>query len=124
MAGFNAFGEFFKQKRLALGLALREFCRENGLDWGNLSRIERGMSAPPKSRKALEACAKALRLKPGSEDWAAFFDLAAISAGVIPEAVMNDETLVAKLPLVFRTLQGKKLTDKQLRDLANVIRKA
>ena len=123
MAG-NAFGAFFKQKRLALGLALREFCRQNHFDWGNLSRIERGVSAPPKSRKALEAYAKALRLKPQSEDWTAFFDLAAISAGVIPEAIMNDEALAAKLPLVFRTMQGKKLTNKQLRDLAEVIRKA
>ncbi len=120
----NAFGEFVKGKRLALGIALREFCRDNGLDWGNLSRVERGVSAPPKSQKALEAYAKALCLKPSSEDWTTFFDLAAISAGVIPEAVMKDEALVAKLPLVFRTLQGKKLTDKQLRDLAKVIREA
>lgn len=120
----NAFGAFFKEKRLALGLALREFCRENSLDWGNVSRIERGVSAPPKSREALEVYAKALRLKPGSDDWTAFFDLAAISAGIIPNAIMNDEALVAKLPLVFRTIQGKKLTDQQLRDLAEVIRKA
>ena len=124
MAKMNAFGEFFKQTRLALGLSLREFCRENGLDWGNVSRLERGVSSPPKSRKALEAYAKALCIKEGSEEGRTFFDLAAISAGVIPEAVMNDEELVAKLPLVFRTIQGKKLTDKQLRDLAEVIRKA
>ncbi len=120
----NAFGEFFKSKRLALGLSLREFCRENRLDWGNVSRIERGVSAPPKSREALETYAKALRIKSGSEDWTAFFDLAAISAGIIPDAIMDDEALVAKLPLVFRTMQGKKLTEKQLRDLAEVIRKA
>ena len=120
----NAFGEFCKERRMALGLALREFCRENRLDWGNLSRIERGVSAPPKSREALGFYAKALRLKPGSDDWTAFFDLAAISAGIIPNAIMNDETLVAKLPLVFRTIQGKKLTDQQLRDLAELIRKA
>jgi len=103
---------------------LREFCRENRLDWGNVSRIERGVSAPPKSREALETYAKALRIKSGSEDWTAFFDLAAISAGIIPDAIMDDEALVAKLPLVFRTMQGKKLTEKQLRDLAEVIRKA
>ncbi len=43
---------------------------------------------------------------------------------VIPNAIMNDKELVAKLPLVFRTIQGKKLTDRQLRNLAEVIRKA
>ena len=124
MAKANAFGDFAKQKRLGLGVSLREFCRENGLDWGNISRIERGVSSPPKSRKALEEYVKALKIKQGSDDWDTFFELAAISAGIIPEAVMKDEALVAKLPLVFRTIQGKKLTDKQLRDLAEVIRKA
>ena len=124
MAHGNAFGEFVKQKRLALGLALREFCRENALDWGNLSKIERGRMSPPKSPKALAEYAKALKIEKGSEDWRTFFDLAAISAGIIPDAIMSDEALVAKLPLVFRTIQGKKLSDKQLRNLAEVIRKA
>jgi len=120
----NAFGTFFKEKRLALELSLREFCRENRLDWGNVSRIERGVSAPPKSRKALETYAKALGIKPGSDDWTAFFELAAISAGMIPDNIMSDEALVAKLPLVFRTIQGAPLTDEELRNLAETIRKS
>jgi len=124
MTRVNAFGEFFKEKRLALGLALREFCRENAFDWGNLSKIERGRMSPPKSLKALAEYAKALKIEEGSEDWRTFFDLAAISAGIIPDAIMSDEALVAKLPLVFRTIRGKKLTDGQLRDLAEAIRKA
>ena len=35
------FGEFFKQKRIVLGMTLRQFCAENGLDPGNISKIER-----------------------------------------------------------------------------------
>ncbi len=120
----NVFGEFFKQKRLALGLTLREFCRKNRFDWGNVSRLERGVSAPPKNSDVLEGYARALQIRPDTDDWKAFYDLAAISAGVIPNAIMNDKELVAKLPLVFRTIQGKKLTDRQLRNLAEVIRKA
>jgi len=27
-----AFGDFFKRKRMELGLTLREFCRKNGFD--------------------------------------------------------------------------------------------
>ena len=30
----TTFGAFFKKRRMALGLTLREFCHENGLDAG------------------------------------------------------------------------------------------
>ena len=33
----KTFGNFFKQKRISLGLTLREFCRINELDPGNIS---------------------------------------------------------------------------------------
>ena len=34
---------------------------------------------------------------------------------------MSDSQLVEKLPLIFRTMRGKKVTDKQLDELAEVI---
>jgi len=120
----NAFGEFAKEKRLSLGLSLREFCRKNSFDWGNFSRIERGVSAPPKSREVQERYARALQIKEGTEEWQTFLDLAAISAGNIPERIMSDEELVAKLPMVFRTISGKALTPQKLRELTEMIRKA
>lgn len=124
MALTNAFGEFAKEKRLSLGLSLREFCRKNSFDWGNFSRIERGVSAPPKSREVQERYARALQIKEGTEEWQTFLDLAAISAGNIPERIMSDEELVAKLPMVFRTISGKALTPQKLRELTEMIRKA
>jgi transcriptional regulator with XRE-family HTH domain len=124
MGSSTNFGGFVKAKRMALGLSLREFCRQNSLDWGNLSRIERGVSQPPKSREVLENLAHALRIEEGSEDWQTFMELAAISAGRIPDRIMNDEELLAKLPLVFRTIEGRKLTPDELRDLAETIRDA
>ena len=50
MKTMPAFGEFFKVKRQALGLTLREFCLKHKLDPGNLSRMERGLLAPPQNR--------------------------------------------------------------------------
>lgn len=122
--GTNAFGAFFKKRRLELGLTLRAFCRENGLDIGNTSKVERGLLHPPKTRLVLENYAKALKLKQGSEDWEAFFELAAISAGRIPERIMDDPELLAKLPLVFRTVSGKGLSEEKLRELVDLIRNA
>lgn len=63
------FGAFFRARRNALGLSLREFCRQSGLDPGNISRLERGLLPPPRSPDILLAYATALKLAPKSHDW-------------------------------------------------------
>ncbi len=118
----STFGAFFKARRATIGLTLREFCRENGLDPANMSRIERDLLPPPSDRSRLEQYAQFLGLDPKSDDWYAFFDLAAAARGRIPEYVMSDEVLVAKLPLVFRTMRERRLSKRQLEDLAKKIR--
>ena len=122
MKSRGAFGEFFKAKRMALGLTLREFCLKHKLDPGNMSRMERGLLPPPQSRERLEQYAKSLELKQGSDDWYALFDLAAAAKGRIPDELLEDKELVSKLPLVFRTLRGQRITDKQLDELVKKIR--
>ena len=116
------FGEFFKTKRQALGLTLRDFCLKYELDPGNLSKLERGLLPPPQDRDVLEKYAKCLGLKSGSDDWYAFFDLAAAAKGRLPAELMEDEEVVAKLPLVFRTLREKRITDKALDELVRKVR--
>ena len=116
------FGEFFKAKRQALGLTLREFCLKHQLDPGNLSRLESGLLPPPQDRKRLEEYAKYLELRQGSDNWYTFFDLAAAAKGRLPAELLEDEQLVAKLPLVFRTLRGKRLTSKQLDELLKKVK--
>ena len=70
----------------------------------------------------LEKYAKALELKSGSDDWYTFFDLAAAAKGRLPEELLEDKEVVEKLPLVFRTLRGKRLTEQQLNELVKTIR--
>lgn len=118
----SAFGEFFKAKRQALGLTLREFCLKHRLDPGNMSRLERGLLAPPQGRDRLEEYAKCLGLKKENDDWYAFLDLAAAAKGRIPHELLEDKDLVAKLPLLFRALRGKRLTSKRLDDLVREVR--
>jgi len=118
----SAFGEFFKAKRQALGLTLREFCFKHKLDPGNMSRLERGLLPPPRDENRLAEYAKYLGLKAGSDDWYAFLDLAAAAKGRIPTELLEDEDLVVKLPLIFRALRGKRLTDKRLDDLIKKVR--
>ena len=123
MAGRGRFGSFFKQKRIELGLTLREFCRKNGYDPGNISKIERGVLPPPHGDELKEKYATALQLKRGTDDWLTFFDLAAAELGQVPEDIMSDEELLRRLPLLFRTVRGSELTEEKLRELIEAIRK-
>lgn len=116
------FGAYFKELRLKTGLTLREFCLKHGLDPGNLSRLERGLVTPPQGREKLEEYAQFLGLKKGSDEWYQFFDLASTEAGRIPEDVLSDEEVVAKLPLLFRTLRGQKVPEDKLDELIRKIR--
>ncbi len=122
MRYLEVFGEFFKVRRQALGLTLRVFCLKHKLDPGNMSRLERGLLPPPQHRDRLKEYARYLDLKKGSDDWYTFFDLAAVSKGRIPSELMEDEKVVAKLPLIFRTLRGKRFTNGRLDGLVRKIR--
>ena len=108
------FGELVKDKRIAQGRTLRQFCAENEVDPSNWSKIERNVNPPPKDTKTLAKWAKALGLKPESSEWQDFMDQADIARGQIPREIMSDEKLLAKLPVFFRTVRGAELTEKEL----------
>ena len=76
MSSTIRFGDYFRQRRKALGLSLREFSRRNGFDQGNVSKLERNILAPPRSARLLESYAKALKLETGSSEWEILFRLA------------------------------------------------
>ena len=118
------FGEFFKACRIANGKTLRQLCIENGLDPGNISKLERGLLPPPQSREKLEEYAGYLKIKKGSDDWYTFFDLAAAETGRIPEDIMTKEKIEDKLPILFRTLRGQKVSDENLEKLIKMLRDA
>ena len=101
------FGSFFRGKRLAMRLTLREFCRRNGLDPGNISRMERGVQPPPQSHEVLETYAKTLNLLPGSEERQLFFELAAAETGRIPQQALKDRTAKEQLSKAIRDLRPR-----------------
>jgi transcriptional regulator with XRE-family HTH domain len=123
MSAASKFGELFKELRVRKKMTLREFCIENGFDAGNISKLERGLLPPPESHEKLATYAKALGLREGSDDWYEFFDQAAVARGHIPATVMGDEELVARLPFVFRTLSGKRVTPDQVDELIKLIKR-
>jgi len=104
----DGFGQFFRNRRTALGLSLSEFCRQNGFDKGNISRLERGLKKAPKSEEILQTYADALQLERDSEDWKVFMGHAAIARGKLPTAVSDERA--ADVEEMFRKL-GRRLHD-------------
>jgi len=118
------FGEYFKASRIAIKKTLRQFCIGNGLDPGNISKLERSLLPPPQSREKLEEYAGYLKIKKGSDGWYTFFDLAAAETGKIPDDIMAKEKIEDKLPILFRTLRGQKVSDENLEKLIKILRNA
>jgi transcriptional regulator with XRE-family HTH domain len=105
MAIAKTFGDLFKLKRIEKGLTLREFCRINGFDPGNVSKIERGLFQPPQSKEMLSKYATALGIEEGSED------------------IVANEELMTALPVLFRRVRNKTLDEKGLENIIKAIKR-
>jgi transcriptional regulator with XRE-family HTH domain len=116
----KTFGICFKEKRVNLGLTLRKFCEKHDIDPGNLSKLERGLLPPPKD-ELLKKYASYLKIKQGSNDWYEFFDLASAETGRMPKELRENE-IVARMPFLFRTIRGKKISKEKLDKLINLIK--
>lgn len=121
MSVAKTFGKFFKQKRIALGLTLREFCRLNGFDPGNISKIERGLLPPPQTTDKRLQYARALGIEEGTDDWLEFCDLATTSAGKIPPDMVSNTEVMNALPVLFRSVRRKDLDEEDLKKLIESI---
>ncbi len=106
MSTSKTFGAFFRARRKTFGLTLSEFCRRNGFDKGNISRLERSLVPPPQVRELLETYAKALKLEDGSGSWETFFELAAVETGRIPSILLEDQHALRKLPGLLRQIRA------------------
>ena len=120
---YTNFGDFFSAKRKVLRKTLREFCRENGFDPGNISKLERGLLSPPKSKEKRLQYALALGINEGSDDWLEFCDLATISAGKIPADIVSDKELLGAVPLLFRSIRKDGIGDEKIQELLKTIKK-
>jgi len=120
----SPFGSFFKELRIRQEMTLRQFCNAHGYDPGNISKLERGLLPPPESDAKLTEYAKALRIRRGSDAWYQFFDLARAARGKLPPELLRKRDVVARLPLLFRTLRGQKVSEQKLNELIEMIRRA
>lgn len=119
----NKFGTFLKELRLENKLSLRKFCIKAEADAGNISKIERGVIAPPGS-EIIKRYAAALGLSAGSDNWINLFDLAATESGKIPSDIISNSKAAKLLPAFFRTLRNASLDEDKMLKLAEKIKEA
>ena len=117
------FHELFKTKRMEIG-TVREFAKRAGLDVAYVSRLENGVTLPPRDGRKLAKLALALGLKQESEDWQEFMDLAAVAKNELPEDLRDDERVASVLPAFYRTLRNKDLDEAELWRLLDLIRES
>jgi transcriptional regulator with XRE-family HTH domain len=108
--------------RLAAGLGLQEFCRRAGQDAGNYSRIERGLTHPPRDHRKLEPVRAALGLDAESDDWTYLLTLADLEWGALPRRLLTDEAVRPLLPALLHGLANHPMTEQQVKALLSVIR--
>ena len=75
------------------------------------------MLAPPREHEKLEVYERALGVTPDSPESRELRRLAALQRGELPPAVLADKELMAKLPALFRTLEGDPVDEHLLDDL-------
>lgn len=117
----QTFGEFFRQKRISLGLTLRTFCERYHYDPGNISKLERNIISPSIDEEKLEGYAIALKIPRESAEWALFFDLAHTAKGAIPKDLRKDPRVLSILPAFYRTARGEKLDRKKINQLIKLL---
>ena len=122
--GGGVFGEFFKNRRMSLGMTLRGFCSKNGFDPSNVSKIERGVWPPPEGDEDRKKYAQALGLRPGSPDWQRFMDLASAGTGTFKVRNVTDEDVLERLPVLFRSVDKADLSAEQLDRIIEFVKKS
>lgn len=100
---------------------MRDFCAQNGLDSSNWSKVERGVNPPPGDITLLERLADFFGLAGSNK--LAFMDEAALQRREIPADVADHAILQRALPAFFRAAQGHELSEKELQNLAEHIKK-
>lgn len=116
------FGDYVRDKRLEKEITLRNFCRLTSWDPSNWSKIERGKNKPPKGLPVLREIANVLDIKENSDEWDTLLGLA--TAGHVPKEIVDDEEVLNKLPIFFRTIRGEKPTTEELEKLIEIIRES
>ena len=110
-------GEFIREKRLQAGYGLREFAGLVGILPSNYNNMEKGRASPPQEKARLDQIAETLGIEEGSEDYHRLMDLAVKGKDKLPADVQEYAKANEFVPVLLRTIENRKLTKQQFRQL-------
>lgn len=117
----KSFGQQLKEFRLRARFTLRRFSERSGFDAGNLCKLEKGYLPAPQDEGVLESFAKVLGLS--EDEKSAFVNSARLERGRLPKEALDDEEMLDALPVLFRTINKKRMEGHELDELIEIIRK-
>jgi len=113
------FGAYIKSRRLEKRLGLRVFADMIGEDAGNWCRVESGKFSAPSDINILNKICEVLDIKKKEK----LFDLAAKSSeGKVPADIKRQIEENDVIPILFRTIDKKKLSKEDLKKLVKRIK--
>ena len=117
----NVFGEFIREKRLALGVSMRSFAREVGTQPSNYCNMENGVLTPP-SADGVERIAAALQLEPATTEYVRLLDLAAEARQEVPADIAKMVRERELIPALLRTVESERVSEDRLRGIIEDLR--
>lgn len=114
------FGEFVRARRTANKITGREAAQAAEMLPSNFSKLEHGALAPPRDPTKQALIAEAIGLR--EQEQAEFFDLAAKANEAVPVDIADIISHNDALPLLLRTIGNKRLSQKQIDRLVEIIR--
>jgi transcriptional regulator with XRE-family HTH domain len=120
MQRIMTFGQLVKAMRIEKRLTLRQCCLKLGFDPSNWSKMERGVTPPPKDVGLLGEWASFFGLAGDKKQ--EFFDVAALARNELPPDIASDKRVLAALPVFLRAARDAQLDGEKLTELIEDIR--
>jgi transcriptional regulator with XRE-family HTH domain len=120
----STFGRLIRERRRELQLTLGDFAERADIDAGNLSRIENDRVAPPQNQAVLNRICVALGYDVDHPEAKHLRDVAAIQNGRIPHDIVENEEVMAQMPLLLRSVAKHRLNPEEVDRLVELIREA
>jgi transcriptional regulator with XRE-family HTH domain len=116
-----AFGDFVRETRMKNGLTGRDSARKADMLPSNFSKLEHGVLLPPRDAERQRQLACAIGIVPDAPEARQFFDLAGAATNAVPLDLADIISKSETIPLLLRTIGNKRLTEKEIEALVELV---
>ena len=122
MNACKQFGEFLRDLRTKKGYGLREFARKIDILPSNYHHVEAGINKPPQEQSRISRILLELGIADDDALRAKFYDLHGKAVKDVPLDVAEVIKESDAIPMLLRTIDNRKLTEREVRNLIKHVR--